>query len=180
MILGYLLSARLCAWSRCGSQMDTKWILLQGAPGQLRRQTVSLECERLLVQGMWECLQLMELWEPLLGGSASPEAPELDFPSRVGVRDTSGYCHLWMHFWSEQPGVSNCGTYHCYHSMGLCLWETSLIDHHTLSCLSVTYASHYVLEDSVTLAQCSSVISRVPIGLPHRCPQTRVSTAITM
>ena len=131
MFLGYLLSARLCARSCCGSQMDTRWILLQGAPGQLRRQTVSLECERWLVQGMWECLQLMELWEPLPGGSASPETPELDFPSRVGVRDTSGHCHLWMHIWSEQPGVSKCGTHHCYHSMGLCLWQTSLVDHHS-------------------------------------------------
>ena len=36
---------------------------------------------------MWEYLKLMESWEPLLGGSASPETSELDFPSRVGMRD---------------------------------------------------------------------------------------------
>ena len=52
--------------------------------------------------------------------------------------------------------------------------------HHTLSSLSVTYTAHYVLEDLVTLAKCSSVISGVPIRVPHRCPQTRISAAITV
>lgn len=126
---------------------------------------------------MWEYLKLMESWEPLLGGSASPETSELDFPSRVGMRDFGAIIMSGCIFWSEHSGVSEC---EMHHSVGLRLWQTSLIDHHTLSYLSVTYAVHYVLGDSVSLAKCFSVNYGVPIRVPYRYPQTRISAAITI
>lgn len=43
----------------------------------------------------------MESWEPLLGGSASPETSELDFPSRVGMRGFEAIVVSGCIFWSE-------------------------------------------------------------------------------
>lgn len=67
---------------------------------------------------MWEYLKLMESWEPLFGGSASPETSELDFPSRVGMRDFEAIIMSGCVFLSEHSGVSECGM---HHSVGLCL-----------------------------------------------------------
>ena len=67
---------------------------------------------------MWEYLKLMESWEPLLGGSASPETSELDFPSRVGMRDFEAVIMSGCIFGSEHSGVSECGM---HRSVGLCL-----------------------------------------------------------